>query len=237
MVYLLAYQDLNTLFHNHHYPEVHIVRGGAVRFEFADRTLELYDGEALVIPGGVAHVCHLVGEGAKRTAFQIDLPITDFRRVKISTSLVDELVFVTDRPVSEINLCKVVGCVQMLCSDIFSEYSETVKRTADPPFVIHEFIATNYACDARLSDLAASLHLSEKQTARLVEKCTGKTFKQAMLEQRMNMAEYLIDKSSKTFAEIAEHLGYQSYAGFYKAYTKYFGEKANVINPPHDDEK
>ena len=117
---------------------------------------------------------------------------------------------------------------------LFPELSAPVTPMMDTAFIIHEFFSRGYNLDLRLSDLAELLHLSEKQTARLVEIHTGKTFKQALIAQRMNNARHLIALGEMSFAEIGEQLGYQSYAGFYKAYFKYFG--CHGVIPPSEQE-
>ena len=53
----------------------------------------------------------------------------------------------------------------------------------------------------------------------------------------MNIAKHLIALGEMSFAEIGEHIGYQSYGGFYKAYTKYFGIQAGVAIPPPDNKE
>jgi AraC-like DNA-binding protein len=91
----------------------------------------------------------------------------------------------------------------------------------DYAFLIYEFFSTNYSGDVKLADLADILHLSERQTERLVIEHTGKTFKEEITSMRMEMAQKLIS-AGMPLTEIAQYVGYKSYAGFYKAMKKVF---------------
>lgn len=71
-----------------------------------------------------------------------------------------------------------------------------------------------------LSDLAARLYLSEKQTERLVLKHTGQTFKQKLSDTRVAMANVLIRETEMPLHKVAEYVGYSSYSGFWKALQK-----------------
>ena len=86
---------------------------------------------------------------------------------------------------------------------------------------IREFFSLNYHRNIRLSDLAAELFLSTMQTQRVVKKYTGRTFGENLLQQRMTVAENLMQTTDMSMAEIAEYVGYNSYCGFWKAYKKF----------------
>ena len=209
--------------HSHKYTEILTVVGGNTKYRIGNEIYDISDGESVAIPAGVLHYCTHADGNVVHSSFQIDLPISSFRKCSIPKMVLEAFLDATKRNVSEVNHLKVVGYIQIMAAELFPEFAAPVDPMMDTAFIIHEFFSRGYNLDMKLSDLAELLHLSEKQTARLVEIHTGKTFKQALISQRMNIARHLIALGEMSFSEIGEHIGYQSYGGFYKAYTKYFG--------------
>ena len=209
--------------HNHKYTEILTVVYGEVKYRIGNEMLTIHDGECIAIPAGVYHYCTYADKNVLRSNFQIDLTIPTFRKCKVPNNVLSFFFDESKRDVANASRLKISGYIQILIAELFPEFSMKVDPMMDTAFIIHEFFSRNYSYDLKLSDLAECLHLSEKQTARLVEIHTGKTFKQALIAQRMNIAKHLIALGEMSFAEIGERLGYQSYGGFYKAYTKYFG--------------
>lgn len=209
--------------HSHRYTEILTIVGGNTKYRVGNEVYDIYDGESVAIPAGVLHYCTQADKSVIHSSFQIDLTITSFRKCTIPKNILDAFLEASKRDVSEVNHLKIAGYIQIMIAELIPELSTRVTPMMDTAFIIHEFFSKCYNHDLKLSDLAELLHLSEKQTARLVEIHTGKTFKQALIAQRMNIAKHLIALGEMSFSEIGEHLGYQSYGGFYKAYTKYFG--------------
>ena len=69
----------------------------------------------------------------------------------------------------------------------------------------------------RIEDLAKELHLSTRQTERLVFANTGNTFGNELTLTRIAIAKHLIKTTDMKLSDVAEYVGYKSYAGFYKA--------------------
>ena len=67
------------------------------------------------------------------------------------------------------------------------------------------------------------LYLSERQTRNLIQKEFGADYKQLIIQERMKIADILLRKTAQTLEQIAQQVGYQSYSGFYLAYTRYYG--------------
>ena len=95
----------------------------------------------------------------------------------------------------------------------------------DCEFLIREFFSTYYNENVSLSDLAAILHLSERQTERRVFAYTGNSFRKELVETRMNAAKHLMETTDMPLTAIAKHVGYSSYTGFWKARQRYQSEK------------
>lgn len=88
---------------------------------------------------------------------------------------------------------------------------------------IDAFFNRNYMRSVTLDDLAREINYGKKQTARLFEKITGKTFNGCLLAWRMEIARMLICSTDKSLEEIAAEVGYESYSGFFKAFRSFFG--------------
>ena len=87
-----------------------------------------------------------------------------------------------------------------------------------------EYIIWDYVYRSRtLPELADYLHLSCRQTQNEIKRITGGNFKKLILDQRMQLANLLIDNSTLSLTEIANYVGYASYSGFYTVYREYYG--------------
>ncbi len=89
-------------------------------------------------------------------------------------------------------------------------------------YTIEHFINTRYSKKTSVEELAQSLHMSRRQTDRIILQIFGKSFATLILERRMSVAQTLLKKTDIPCAEIAERVGYSSYAGFYLAFKQYF---------------
>lgn len=76
---------------------------------------------------------------------------------------------------------------------------------------------------ASIKDLARQLGYHPNYLSTLVHKETGKTFSQLVLEQRMERAGVLVERTTLPVEEISRAVGYSSTSNFYKAYQRYFG--------------
>ena len=74
-----------------------------------------------------------------------------------------------------------------------------------------------------LASVAEILHMSERNTARIIKDIFGVSLSALVLNQRMVYAKELIRDSELSFGEIAEKVGYRQYNTFYKAFKKHYG--------------
>ena len=108
-----------------------------------------------------------------------------------------------------------------------SDYKDLEYSIAtDKDYKIHaeEFFYNRYKERVTINDLAKSLYLSVSQTARVVRRVFGMSFKEVLLKQRIENAVMLIEKGNLSFDEIALDSGYNSYNGFFSAFKKYTGQ-------------
>lgn len=79
---------------------------------------------------------------------------------------------------------------------------------------IDTFLALNFMSQSSKSDLAKSLHVSERQLHRIVKKSYGKNYREKLSETRLEIAMSFLGNSDKSISEISELLGYSSVANF-----------------------
>ena len=89
--------------------------------------------------------------------------------------------------------------------------------------IIEEYTAIHFNLNPSLSELAELIHFSTKQTARLFEKSFGTTFKQHIIQLRINSAKYLLTNTDLSVEEISAKVGYSSYNGFYRVFSSETG--------------
>ena len=205
--------------HRHSYAEIHFVCGGSVSLAVDDREYRLTDGDFLAIPCGFYHGCKFMDEGAKHCAFQLDESITEIELLSVNGGIASEFI-------NEIAKCgkngdhgRVSAYIALICS--YFAPSVEARKITDCGFLISEFFYNNYGTDIRLEELAELLHLSPRQTERVVETYTGRSFREELTFTRMQVAERLINISAMPLTQVAQYVGYRSYAGFWKAYQKY----------------
>lgn len=205
--------------HRHSYAEIHFVSNGKVGFVVDDKEYELSDGEFLAIPCGFYHGCKFMDDSARHSAFQVDECINEVTVRSVDSGVASAFI-------NEIAKCgkngdhgRLSAYIALICS-YFAPPVEA-KRITDSGFLISEFFYNNYGNDVYLEELAEMLHLSPRQTKRVVESYTGKRFREALVATRMQVAERLINTSRMPLSEVAQYVGYRSYAGFWKAYQKY----------------
>ncbi|MHC1694873.1 MAG: AraC family transcriptional regulator [Eubacteriales bacterium] len=90
-------------------------------------------------------------------------------------------------------------------------------------YKIETFFQENIARSLKVDDLAEELHLSVKQTNRILKDFYGHTFKQKLIEERLSQAKQLLGNASLSIDRIAESIGYNSKTGFYIAFKKNCG--------------
>lgn len=210
----------NTL-HHHKYAEVHLILGGDIRYRLGDGQYLATDGCMLVIPPGVFHSGEKLGEEALCAAFQIDAEVAEFAAFPIGRALIGELFSEIDRAEATGDHSGIAAFAALLSRHFLPQDGLAAERITDYGFLIHEFFSHRYAEDVSLSDLAAELHLSERQTERLVAKHTGGSFRDGLSGARVRVAAQLLSESDMSLGEISAYVGYRSYAGFWKAMRKH----------------
>ena len=77
--------------------------------------------------------------------------------------------------------------------------------------------------NATLSDFATKIGYNTDYVGKLLRRDYGKSFSQILLEYRLNRVKYLLENSSLLITEISCQVGYNSVAGLYRQFYKYYG--------------
>lgn len=82
---------------------------------------------------------------------------------------------------------------------------------------------SDYVDNVTLNELSKRFSYHPNYISALIHKQTGKTFKQLVLEERMNRAVILMKNTTLSNEEIAAMLGYSDQSNFYKTFREYYG--------------
>ncbi len=205
--------------HKHSKAEFHVVLGHSVSYTIDNTNLELPYACVLYIPAGTMHCCSKTSEDVQCCAFETDYKLGDFQIFNIDPDILSSF-FKEIKKLSQSNDHSVVASYISLIFSIIDNNALTPKFIDDYSFLIDDFFETKYSHDVSLSDLAKILHLSERQTQRVVVSHTGSTFSQQLTNKRLEIANMLMKNTNMTLTEIALKVGYKSYVGFWKALNK-----------------
>lgn len=215
--FLSSSKETATNLHKHNFSEIHFITGGNAVFLVGENKMHLESGHIMIIPQGKFHCCLQKDNSTLHNAFQVDFDVKEVRKADIGSGVISNLFSEIESLKKTGDYTKVSAYISLFCSYLCPEGMRSSEPVSDYGFIIQEFISTNYNKKIKLSDLADELHLSERQTERLVRLHTGNSFKEEVRKIRINVAHQLLSSSGMTLSEIAQYVGYESYAGFWKA--------------------
>lgn len=211
--------------HKHPETEIHIGKSGIRYFMIGSDEYILNPGDILAIPANVLHYYKCDTNDTDSRSFLVDIPIEVPFHSTLDGFVCNEFFKSIDEFRETGNLFSLGTILPFICSKFIKKPYIPVVETENIKLLINNFMARNFQADISLDDLADHLHLSPKQTNRLVQKHFGMTFKQALNELRAIITHNMLISRKNTLSEIAEQvLQYQSYSGFWKMYTKALGE-------------
>ena len=94
---------------------------------------------------------------------------------------------------------------------------------------IGEYIVGNFASSNILKDLSAQLHMSTRNTTRIVKELFGVPLSKLVLNQRMNYAGSCIEETELPLNLIAQQAGYCDYSTFYRAFKNFYGKSPEEL--------
>lgn len=253
--------------HTHPFYEIHFIVFGENSIRHPKGVITAQAGDIFIVPPGLPH-CFIpinnIGEH-KRAAFWIDISIIDARKTdKFVFDTLYSLKNITHiknsfdafytvqeiqselmgkKPCYEENLVHVFAKLMIqICRCIDNEGLD--RKHANEAhqslmLLIEEYIQENYKSDCSLKGLSENLNISQRQLTRLINSLYSRSFRQMLLEQRMSMANWLIETKNTSFEAIAAEVGYGSLTAFYHAYIGYFGctpgeyrRRTNILGRP-----
>ena len=116
------------------------------------------------------------------------------------------------------------------------------KKRPSPTELIDDYLEKNFMRNVQVEDLAALLHLSRRQTNRVLQENYGMNFRKRLLNLRMDRAAWLLRTTTIPMSELIGIVGYTSEAAFYHAFRNHFQisplqyRKHHLTTPPPEDE-
>ena len=95
------------------------------------------------------------------------------------------------------------------------------------------FIARNLNRNISRGDVAREVHLAEEYFSRLFSRQTGLTFKDYLLNEKMNAAKKLLASSSLSVSIVASKVGYDNFSHFSQIFKKVVGETPQEYRKNH----
>ena len=205
--------------HSHPYPEIHIFIEGSGDYTVEDVRYALSPGDVILIPAGQLHATKATPE-SRVFVLQVDLAIPTVQRQTLPPTMLTALDNADGEAIDPVipTLCYLVSLLS--ASSLY-----TVRKNDDYAYLIHEYIEQHYHRALRLCDLAEVLHLSERQTQRIIRSLFGMSFSELLASHRASVAERLAATTDMPWARIAEYVGYETYSGFRRSYRRHGGEE------------
>ena len=212
------FSNIQTPLHDHIYAEIHLIEQGSFNFYIDGICHRFEAGDVMAIPAGLYHYYTDASHNLRHFAFQLSLPIEEYRHIHLPTRLMADMMDAIDQYRRSGRRIKLIGYLSMLCSQFMEDKPGVVPQIEDRELLIYEFFSKRYNEDVSLTDLAHLLNLYKKQTERMVEKYTGRSFRAEIAHHRMEAAAQLMKIPGLSLSDIATRVGYKSYSGFWKAY-------------------
>ena len=103
-----------------------------------------------------------------------------------------------------------------------TEKMQTLTHQNDDPVKrVMRYVRDNIEKDISVGDLATYVSLSPEHLTRLIKKETGYSLKEYLTFERLNAAKMLLETTSMTVTQVADHVGYSNYNNFSKIFKKY----------------
>ena len=228
--------------HSHSHFEYHVIISGTCSFEAEEEKFTLKAGDLIMVRPGCYHASGNTSDDFLRLSggFSYDGDLFSelgsggviFSEASAGTLALCRL-FQTecgpDKSFSkEMSVAMGRAVTISAWRDLFSSFREELDLEDTLDFenrtcIIDRFFQRNYAKQLIEDDLAELLHISRRQLVRVLKDSYGKSFRERLLETRMEHASWLLKTTGERAGEIAAEVGYGSEASFYRAFKAYYG--------------
>lgn len=235
----------NTPRHSNTCYELHIILEGTCNLAFDSKSHDLIPGQAVFIAPNVFHAPGCVSETFCRfsLSFSLDRDLTDAlltvdrqgylffepgsQVVSLCRDILRELdadVFLNRELVSALFSQLMILCLRMVQGDKTHASNANKPLTQDDEIErIDNFFAVFPPERQTREELAKYLHCSQRQLIRKMQALYGVSFRQKLMDSRMDLARYLLRSTDKSVGEISTQVGYADNAAFFRAFRQYTG--------------
>ena len=242
-------------FHTHEWYELFYVERGMLQCYFDTETIQLNAGEMLIVRPGVSHYSLAQTEDTQEYAFpftfsarrESDVPWVRFLRFDSHVHLLPDRecsvlvgllisAMQTDR---ELAVGNYLFALLTRIADMSQQSIQGTRALAADSNMGRicriDRILQKYFNNSNLSMecIAAELHVSVRQLARIIQSHYGCSYREKVLALRMQHAGKLIRKGISA-AQTADQVGYSSVSAFHAAFLKYYGKTPSAY---YRDEK
>lgn len=241
---LAFFDSWNTARHCNAGYELHIILKGSCDLDVAAKTHLLESGTAILIAPGEYHMPHVTSADFLRLSIPFSLSehhLAKALRQAIPASMVfslpPELLQLSHLILTELKGQQSFSAelLPALLTNLLINVFRMLRvpdslgnNTAEVPAdwrtdVIDSFFEDHMACYGTEDQLAAALHLSKRQLARVLLEHYGMNFRQKLLTTRMDHAGWLLRTTDKSIGEICSTVGYNSETTFFKNFKNHYG--------------
>lgn len=172
---------------------------------------------------------YLSTEPFRSGQYKLICAITLYTRAVIDTGVpIYKAYTLSDIYIKKVDLCKNMNTLYQLSIDAIIDFTSLVKQYRNSQSSHWIKTCKNYIMHhlhelITLEQLANETHLNPSYLSHQFKKSTGQSIQEFIHVSRMKEAQYLIQNSNYSFAEIAEILQYSSQAHFTKMFKKVIG--------------
>lgn len=238
-------------YYEHCHPcfEFHYIESGKATYLCAEKCITILQDEILIIPPRMYHKEVLFNENNAKMTLSVDISppsgsdtshfyhifskdkaicIATNQAIKDGFLKIKQLAAKKEK--SHTVREKMRALTHLLMAEFYDVLSNTSPKAATSQtdsklsreYEIDTFLALNFTSHSSRDDLARKLHVSPRQLHRIMIKSYGKSYREKLVETRLEIAVSFLTSTDKSIADISEALGYsgvESFSAFIKRAT------------------
>lgn len=258
------WDNASIILHTHLFSELFICDRGSVEIKTADGITVLFPGDIMVVPAGTAHVKLPSPPDTRWKSVCFSCVKRQVRGCEKFFRKFQPLLE-GDHPLilrSHPGLNLRVSClmqsiaeertglfplelVNLLAYIIDGERGDTPHAAGNSTYYpdigrmsrLENLVATQFTSDLKTKDAAEQFYLSTRQLDRICRKRYGTTFRQAIINRRLQVAEEMIGTTQMTIEQIGKAVGFRSRVSFFRAFSSAYGVSPNEYRKQHTSKK